>query len=371
MSHNAAVQELWDDFARGRNSRVPFTFACDEQVWLKVTHETFGRFYSDPRTHLDVQLRGKLWWAENCVGDQAAGLPERWQIVPQWWMEENELAGCEAPIQADDYAWSRPLDAPLVDIPRILRDVDAEQGIRRGRAWALYAGLCDLAKGMTFRDRPVEIVPPGGTTHGVFTKAVEVCGAERLCLALVEEPRLAGEVLDEMTDLTIRRIRAWRRLTRPDSPEYPRAAGLHRCDDSPQLICAADYERHILPRHERLLSAMSTGPRSIHLCGRASQHYRPLHRRLGIGVIDGPGPFVDHAAYLAELGPSFRFTAQTDHVLLARGSPAEIEGMVRGMLTPGARVPGRFSVMGFITRDTLLENLRVCYDAALRWGRID
>ena len=57
-------------------------------------------------------------------------------------------------------------------------------------------------------------------------------------------------------------------------------------------------------RHERLYSAMSLGRRDIHLCGRASQHYRVLHRRLGIGVIDGPGPFVDHAAYLAEIGPA-------------------------------------------------------------------
>ena len=45
--------------------------------------------------------------------------------------------------------------------------------------------------------------------------------------------------------------------------------------------------------------------------------------------------------------------------------------MVRGLLTPGARVPGRFSVMGFITRDTPLENLRICYKAARRFGRIE
>jgi hypothetical protein len=114
---NAAVQELWDDFAHARNPRGPFTFACDEQAWLKVAGETFGRFYQDPRVHLDVQLRGKLWWAESCVGDQAAGLPERWQVAPQWWMEENEHAGCTVAIQADDYAWARPLDLELRDIP--------------------------------------------------------------------------------------------------------------------------------------------------------------------------------------------------------------------------------------------------------------
>ena len=45
--------------------------------------------------------------------------------------------------------------------------------------------------------------------------------------------------------------------------------------------------------------------------------------------------------------------------------------MVRGLLTPGARVPGRFSVMGFITRDTPLENLTIRYKAARRFGRVE
>ncbi len=190
-SHNAAVRELWDDFDRSRNSRVPFTFACDEQVWLKVAGETFGRFYDDPRVHLDVQLRGKLWWAEHCVGDQAAGLPERWQVAPQWWMEENELAGCAVALQADDYAWGRPLELELADVPGHLRGIDAERRILAGRTWKLYAALSDLAAGRTFHGRAVEILPPGGSTHGIFTKAVEICGAERLCLAVAEEPDLA------------------------------------------------------------------------------------------------------------------------------------------------------------------------------------
>ncbi len=126
----------------------------------------------------------------------------------------------------------------------------------------------------------------------------------------------------------------------------------------------------MLPHHERLYSAMTTGPRSIHLCGHASQHFRTLHRKLGVTTIDGPGTFVDHAAFLGEFGPPFRFAAQTDHVVLQRGPVTEIERMVRNLLTLGTRIPGRFSVTGFVTRDTPLENLRSCYDAALRYGRI-
>jgi hypothetical protein len=56
--------------------------------------------------------------------------------------------------------------------------------------------------------------------------------------------------------------------------------------------------------------------------------------------------------------------------VLQRGSAAAIERMVRELLPPGTRIRGRFPVLGFVTRDTPVENLRICYHAALRHGRI-
>jgi hypothetical protein len=216
----------------------------------------------------------------------------------------------------------------------------------------------------------VDVVPPGGGTHGILTKAAELRGPEQLCVDFYEAPQFVDEFMGLVTEKTLARIRAWGRLTNGQEPNLPAPGGFSFCDDSLQLISAPCYERFVLPRHERLCSAMSTGWRGIHLCGHAAQHFALLRHRLGVTVIDGPGPFVDHARYLREFGPDFSFQAQLDHSILERGTPESIDRMMRDLLTPRCRAPGRFQAMGFVTRHTPLSNVRACYESARRHGRI-
>jgi len=144
------------------------------------------------------------------------------------------------------------------------------------------------------------------------------------------------ELMALVTEKTIARIEAAYRLL-GEEPPAPSERGWGCPDDSLQLLSPATYERFVLPHHERIYGAMTDGKRNMHLCGRSMQHYRVLNRKLGISAIDGPGPFVDHAAYLAELGPDFAFSAQTDNSTLAYGSAGDIRTMMAKLLNPGSR----------------------------------
>lgn len=86
--------------------------------------------------------------------------------------------------------------------------------------------------------------------------------------------------------------------------------------------------------------------------------------------MDGPGPFINHAHWLERLGPDFAFNAQTNHTVLATDSEDEIRRMMQGLLTPGAKLPGRFQILGYITKDTPTRNLEVCYQAGREYGSI-
>ena len=364
------VNELWEAFGRRENSRVPITFACDEQLWLKVSGHTFREFYAKPEVHLKAQLEGKRWFCENVIGDAPPGLPERWTVGVQHWMEENEFFGCEVVYQEDDYAWGMPLPLERNDLLRHIARIDARERIRQGSTYRMWKALGSLAEDMRYLDRPVDVAPPGGGTHGIFTKAAEVRGLEQLCLDIVEAPEFVEEFLSLATEKTVERIKAWHALTRGNEPVLPYGTGFGLADDSLQMISSEAYERFVLPCHERLYSAMTTGSRSIHLCGRSTQHYEALRWKARVTHIDGPGPFVDHAHYLEAFGPEFSFAGQTDHSVLAHGSETEIDKMMRKVLTPGAKIPGRFQILGYVTRDTPLENVRACYQAGLRHGTV-
>ena len=367
MTHaGEEAQSLWEAYAQGANHRVPICFVGDEQVWLKAAGETFGRFYADPRVHLRVQLEGRRWFAAEVVGDQP--VPRQWDVAVQLWMAENEFFGCDTVYQDDDYAWSQPLDLSRQDLLRHLEELDAEQRVRQGRTCRMYQDLVELAQGTTFAGLPVQVHQPAASTHGIFTKAAELRGPERLCLDLYEDPDFATRFLELVTDRTIDRIRAWHHLVHGHEPDLPSSSDFHLCDDSLQLLSPAHYRRFVLPCHERLYATMTTGPRRLHLCGLATQHFETLCRELGVVAIDGPGPFADHGYYLDRLGPDLSFAAQTDHTVLERGSPDQIDRMMRDLLTPGARVAGRFQVHGFLSRHTPLDNVRRCYEAGLRYG---
>jgi hypothetical protein len=360
---------LWEDYRRRQNRRVPITFAADENLWLAVAGQTFRAFYTDPRVHLAAQLEGRRYLREQVLDDSPP--LDAWPVSVQLWMEENEFYGAQVVYQEDDYAWGLPLALAREDWLPYLANLDPEQRVRQSSAYRMYQALRELTEGLEYYGLRVQVLPPGRSTHGIFTKAAELRGLEQLCLDLVEQPDWAQAYLQALTELTIARIRAWRRLTGDPAPEAPPTEGVTFCDDSLQMLSAASYERFVLPCHQRLYAVMTAdGPRGLHLCGHSTQHYPALVRRLGVSCLDGPGPFVDHGYYLQALGPELAFNAQTDHAILLHGSASEVEAMMRGLLSPAAKQPGRFNLLGYLVRATPLANVAACYRAGVAYGEI-
>jgi hypothetical protein len=370
QEHDQEVQALWGAYREGRNTRVPITFACDEQVWLKASGRRFGDFYRIPEVHLQAQLEGQLWFRRNVVGDGESGLPDTWRVIVRDWMEENDFCGCKVVYQEDDYAWGLPLEVPKEDLLGYLGDLDPDRQVECSHSYRMYCALRELTDGMTFHGRPVEVVRPGGGTTGLFTKGSEIRGIDALCMDLYDDPEFAHAFLDLFTDMTIARIRAWRRLDGDGDPDLANPDRFHFPDDSIQLLSPDLYERFVMPRHERLYREMTTGDRSLHLCGYATQHFDSLAKRLGVTSIDGPGPFVDHGKHLEQYGTDFSFAAQMDHTILEQGTREEIRAMMRSILNPTVKIPGRFQLMGFVNKLTPLENVRACYEAGREFGVI-
>ena len=369
-AHAQGVRELWETFGKGQNRRVPITFACDEQLWLKVSGDRFEDFYKNPETHLRAQLEGQRWFRSHVLGDMQPGSPDTWQVIVRDWMDENDFFGCEVAYQEDDYAWGLPIGMPKQDLLPYMRDLDPERQVRESHSYRMYCALRELTEGMFYFDRPVHVVPPGGSTTGIFTKGAEIRGIDVLCLDLYDDPDFASQFLEHFTDLTLSRIRAWAGLVGAGEPGWPTPDGFHFCDDSIQILSPDLYEQFVMPCHHRLYRAMTTGTRKLHLCGHASQHFEALTDRLEVTAIDGPGTFVDHGKYLSRFGTDFSFAAQMDHGVLEQGTPEQVSIMMRDLMAEDAKVPGRFQLMGFVNRVTPLENVRACYEAGREFGRI-
>lgn len=368
--HSQHVAELLAAFAKERNRRVPITFASDEHLWLSLTDNSFRQFYLDPRVNLEVQLTGLKWLLDNVVHDRVCRYPDVWRAAPRDWMFENTFFGTEIRYQDNDYAWARPLALAKEDLIRALRDLDTEQRIRDSLLWRLYTEMKELAADMQFAERKVEISTPGQGTHGPFTTACALRGSGQLCMDVAEDPDFVRSLLEAITEKTLERMRFWLALDGVTDTDLPQSQDRSLSDDAIQMLSPEAYERLVLPCHEHLYSALTTGKRMIHLCGRAMQHYPLLYHKLGVTHIDGPGAFADHGKFLAEM-PALSLAAQMQHTCLISGPDSAIERMLGGILSKTAKQPGRFQLMGFITAATPMANVRTAYELGKDLGVIE
>jgi len=369
-SHNAEVARLWEAYGQGTNERVPVTVAFDEQFLLPLQGRSFRGYYTNSEVQLDVQLRNQEWIRTHVVHDAPLGLPDEWWVAPAGWMHENEFYGAEVRLQDNDYAWGLPIELPKRKLIEHLRGLDAEERIRAGAFYRHWEELRALADGREHLGRPVRVVsPPVTSTHGIFTKAAEVRGLERICIDLADDPAFVHDLLAAVTDLTIERIKCWHRLAGSETT-FPIAGGWGICDDSLTLLSEKHYAEFVLPQHERLYSAMTMGPRSIHLCGHVQHLFATLHRHLGITTFDGPGTQVDLVRMVRDIDAPITIQAQVSHAFLGRGH-GEIEAAVRHVLQDEAKRRARMTLIGYASRGATMDNLRFFYECAVRHGAVD
>jgi uroporphyrinogen-III decarboxylase len=222
----------------------------------------------------------------------------------------------------------------------------------------------------TFLDRPIEaLVPCCGTgMDGPMTVACNLFGPTFVCEALADEPERLHSLLEFITEATIRRMTAWRKLAGIPVPQD----GFGFADDSIAMISTAMYREQILPYHRRLCDALGTpAPRSIHLCGDSTRHFRTLRDELNIRTFDTGFP-IDFGAMRRELGPQVRIQGGPHVHFLMQAKPAEVREEVRRVLQSGV-LDGGFFVLregNNLAPGTPIENTEALYHAGREFGQL-
>lgn len=367
--HNADVKKLWDDFANGKNERVPITISADEQFRLPFYGCTFREYYTDPLLQIEVQLVTTDWLLNNLEQDSIMGLPENgWYVAPVRWMAEREYFGCEVVYQENDYAWAKPLPLSKKELLKEIRSINPIERVRENELYKQVMTMKEAVKGRKFNGLPVH-AGGGGGTHGIFTAAVEIRGIEQLCIDIYEDPEFVHAYMDVLTEQIINYFKAWDTLLEIKK-EYPSPAGFGIGDDSIQLLSNKVYREFVLPYHKRLFDEMTTGSRSIHLCGYAQQHFKTIHDELGVTSFDGPGPFVDMAKMRADIDEPIFITARTNSTVIQTGPAELIDEEMKNLFNESAKVPGKFTLLGYISKGTPMENLKIMYESGKKHGVI-
>lgn len=205
---------------------------------------------------------------------------------------------------------------------------------------------------------------------GIFEWSWALRGFERFLLDLVEQPEVAGAIMDRFTDVYIE-----------NALRVIEAAGglldmVYTYDDvgmqNGLLISPRMWRRHILPRHQRLNAAIRGARYPVrimyHSCGSIYPLIGPFIDEMGIDVLNPLQPRardMDMARIKAEFGERLSFHGGVDiQHTLPHGTPAEVRDEVQErcrVLGPGG---GYICTSAhYIQGDTPLENILAMYTA--------
>lgn len=348
-AHNDEVRRVWSAYAAGTPIRAPMVLGINVRytMWRPEANRTgigFDEYFTDPEAMLRRQLEHKAWVRRHVPQDAEMGLPaDGWDVQVDFLNSyEAGWFGCPLrfcagecpdtePILADDDRKRELFEAGLPD--------PFAGGLMR-RNWEFYDWFRRRQQeGFEYEGRPIaRVLPTGLGTDGPLTVACNLRGASPLYADLALDPDYARELLDFVTDATIARIRAYRRRL----GEPVRTPGLGFADDAIQSISTPMYRDLVLPCHERLLAALSTGaaPNGIHLCGDATHHFAFLRDALNIQSFDTGFP-VDFGRLRERLGPGVEIKGGPSVMFLQRATPAQVRQEVRRILDTGVADGGR------------------------------
>jgi uroporphyrinogen decarboxylase len=182
------------------------------------------------------------------------------------------------------------------------------------------------------------------------------------------EPERFHRLMEFITEATIRRLRALWKLAGVPVPQD----GFGFADDSVALISTAMFREHVLPYHQKLCAALATDkPRSIHLCGDATRHFKTLRDELNVQTFDTGYP-VDFGWLRRELGPHVRIQGGPPIEFLRRATPPEVRERVRQILESGVCDGGLFLLRegNNMAPGTPWENMDALYQAGRDYGRL-
>lgn len=372
--HNAEVREVWAAFHARAPRRVPVIFGTNARYFLANPDANregldFRTYSEDPDAMFDTQLRYQRWCRFNLLQDAELGPPERWTVTVDFQnYYEAGWFGCPVEYFDGQVPDTQPAfaDAPERAMEAGLPDPDGGL-MARGRAF--YEHFRERAQRETYMDRPIDVAPPacGVGTDGVMTVACSLFGPEFVCTAMAAESARLERLFAFITEGTVRRMTAWRRRLGIPVPQD----GFGFADDSIALISTAMYREHVLPHHRRLCDALGTeSPRSVHLCGDATRHFRLMRDELNIWTFDTGFP-VDFAALRRELGPDVQLNGGPHAGFLRRAAPDAVREAVRRILRSGVLAGGRFILRegNNLAPHTPLEHTEALYRAGREFGQ--
>ena len=338
-AHNKETDALWAAYREGRPPRVPMVLGVNCRFTVldpRYNPEgiTFKEIFEDPAVMLETTLRFSYFMRHFFPSDRHMGLPENWTAY---------VVGMNT-YEAEWFGAVREyIDGDMPDCRPFLNDDNKKALFSQGLPdpFARNAGFskncCEyfqecIDKGYTFEGVPLtQVSPPFMGTDGPFTVACGIRGASEICLDIYEDPDYVHELLNFITEATILRIKAWRKLF--GRPEVTPDAAFSFADDSIQLLSPEIYKEFILPCHKKLMGCLgSPGFRaSTHLCGDATHHFKFLRDELNIYSFDTGFP-VNHGALAKELGPEVEISGGPAVGLLLYGAPCEIKAETQRIL---------------------------------------
>lgn len=346
--HNAEARAVWQAFHAGRPIRPPVFLGTNTQYFIFNNDlnpgeaVTFAAYSTNAATLLDFQLRAAVWRSEHVAPhcDDPMGLPDSFSVRVDL-QNYDEAAYFGAPVLF--LAHQVPNTQPILAGDRKNRLFEAGlpdplTGGWYAQAHRLHAELHDLiARQPTYLDRPIRLEPFGLYTCGPLTIASQLRGSE-LFLDFYQQPDYVRQLLDFIVDATIVRIHAHRRFF--GLPEI--SPDLFFADDALEMISPEMFNEFILPLYRKLKTGLTSAERiKIHLCGKATHHFKALRDELGVYHFETGFP-IDFAQLRRELGPDVTIEGGPNVMLLKDGSPEQVQAETNRILDSGICEGGRF-----------------------------
>jgi len=304
------------------------------------------------------------------------GLPEQWMVGVDF-QNVYEAAALGCPIQY--------CDDQVPDTRPILSDADCQCAKARGLAilgtvrdpyenpfwckvWTFYDHFKKREQeGYEWRGRPIKVGGVSGLgTDGPVTGACNFRGASEFCLDLLDDPGFADDLLAQLTEAIIARIKAFR--TRLGLPLMDKGFGY--ADDSIALLSTEMVAERVLPHHRHLIDAFATdGPNSIHLCGNATRHFPMLKHELNIKSFDTGFP-VDFGALREEVGEDTEILGGPSVPFLSAATASETYAETLRVLQSGIMAGGKFILRegNNLAPEVPVANAQAMYDAVREHG---
>lgn len=372
--HNEEVRLVWEAYHARRPIRVPVVLAINPRIYLLNPHLntqgiTFREYSEDPDVMARVQMASQHYVRHNLLQDAEMGLPSGWWIyVDLQNTSEAAWFGAEVEYRDGQVPDTRPFLTD--DNKRMLFDRGMPDPFKDGsmaRNQRFHEHMSANLSHYTHSGVPATAVGLGGLgTDGPMTVAASLRGATELCMDIYEGPDYVHELLRFVTQATIMRIQALRKLQgmemKPQSWTF--------ADDSIELLSVETYEEFVLPYHKMLLRELAgDGPHAVHLCGGVDRLMPTLKRELNVNTWDAGFP-VDCARMRRELGPDFEIHTGPGVSTLLHGTPEQVDAKCKEVLRSGIMDGGRFILIeaNNLCPCTPVENVAAMYEAAKEYG---